>query len=39
MAFRLRFEQLLIDGADLVVRRDAQGHISVGGLDLGGEMR
>ncbi|HVQ05513.1 MAG TPA: YhdP family protein [Burkholderiaceae bacterium] len=39
MAFRLRFEQLLIDGAELVVRRDANGRISVGGLDLGGEMR
>ena len=39
MAFRLRFEQLLIDGAELVVRRDANGRVSVGGLDLGGEMR
>ncbi|HET9206142.1 MAG TPA: DUF3971 domain-containing protein, partial [Burkholderiaceae bacterium] len=39
MAFRLRFEQLLIDGAELVVRRDANGRISVGGLDLGGEVR
>ncbi|HYJ99157.1 MAG TPA: TIGR02099 family protein, partial [Burkholderiaceae bacterium] len=39
MAFRLRFEQLLIDRAELVVRRDAHGRISVGGLDLGGEMR
>ena len=39
MALQLRFEQLLIDGAELVVRRDAQGHISIGGLDLGGEMR
>ncbi len=39
MALRLRFEQLLIDGAELVVRRDASGRISVGGLDLAGEMR
>jgi len=39
MALHLRFEQLLIDGAELIVRRDAKGHISVGGLDLAGEMR
>lgn len=39
MALRLRFEQLLIDGAELVVRRDTHGRISVGGLDLAGEMR
>jgi uncharacterized protein (TIGR02099 family) len=39
MALRLRFEQLLIDGAQLVVRRDVQGHISIGGLDLAGEVR
>jgi uncharacterized protein (TIGR02099 family) len=39
LALHLRFEQLLIDGAELVVRRDAQGRISVGGLDLAGEMR
>jgi uncharacterized protein (TIGR02099 family) len=39
MALQLRFEQLLIDGAELVVRRDPQGHISIGGLDLAGEMR
>ncbi|HEX6722165.1 MAG TPA: DUF3971 domain-containing protein [Burkholderiaceae bacterium] len=39
MALRLRFEQLLIDAAQLVVRRDAQGRISVGGLDLAGEVR
>lgn len=39
LALQLRFEQLLIDGAELVVRRDAQGRISVGGLDLAGEVR
>jgi uncharacterized protein (TIGR02099 family) len=39
MTLQLRFEQLLIDGAELLVRRDAQGRISVGGLDLAGEMR
>jgi len=38
MALQLRFEQLLIDGAELVVRRDAQGRISVGGLDLAGRF-
>lgn len=34
LAFSLRFEQLLIDGADLEVRRDAQGRLSVAGLVL-----
>ena len=34
LAFQLRFEQLLIDDAQLVVRRDAKGNISVGGLEL-----
>lgn len=38
LALRLRFEQLLIDGAQLVVRRDPQGRISVGGLEMAGEM-
>ncbi len=39
LALQLRFEQLLIDAAHLVVRRDPQGRISVGGLDLAGEVR
>ncbi|MCG3188557.1 MAG: hypothetical protein LKCHEGNO_00618 [Burkholderiaceae bacterium] len=38
LALQLRFEQLLIDGAQLVVRRDANGHISVGGLEMAGEV-
>ena len=36
LAFDLRFEQLLIEGAELEVRRDAQGRLFVGGLGLGG---
>ncbi len=36
VALELRFEQLLIDGAELEVRRDAQGRLFVAGLDLGG---
>lgn len=36
LALSLRFEQLLIDGADLEVRRDAAGRISVAGLQLQG---
>ena len=36
LALDLRFEQLLIDGAELEVRRDAQGRIFVAGLDFGG---
>ena len=36
VALELRFEQLLIDGAELEIRRDAQGRIFVAGLDLGG---
>ncbi len=36
LAFELRFEQLLIDGAQLEVRRDAQGRLQVAGLDLSG---
>ena len=36
LALELRFEQLLIDGAELEIRRDAQGRIFVAGLDLGG---
>jgi uncharacterized protein (TIGR02099 family) len=38
LAFQLRFEQLLIDDAQLVVRRDSKGHISVGGLELAGQV-
>ncbi|HEU5297573.1 MAG TPA: YhdP family protein [Burkholderiaceae bacterium] len=38
LAFQLRFEQLLIDDAELVVRRDAKGHISFGGLEMAGEV-
>ncbi|MEK8051538.1 YhdP family protein [Ideonella sp. DXS22W] len=34
LAFRLRFEQLLIDGARLEVRRDARGRWHVAGLDV-----
>jgi uncharacterized protein (TIGR02099 family) len=33
---RLKFEQLLIDGAELDVRRDAAGRIFVAGIDLSG---
>lgn len=33
-AMELRFEQLLIDGAHLEIRRDARGHIFVAGLDF-----
>ena len=36
LSLELRFEQLLIDGAQLEVQRDAAGRISVGGLDLSG---
>ena len=36
LAFELRFEQLLIDGAELEVRRDAGGRIFVAGLDFSG---
>ena len=34
LAWHLNFEQLLIEGAQLEVRRDAQGHVFVGGLDF-----
>ncbi len=37
LAFHLRFEQLLIDGARLDIRRDAQGRIHVAGMDVEGE--
>ena len=36
LALELRFEQLLIDGAELDVRRDAGGRIFVAGLDFSG---
>ncbi len=35
LGFELRFRQLLIDGAELDVRRDTQGRIFVAGLDMG----
>ena len=35
-AFELHFEQLLIDGAHLEVRRDARGHVFVAGIDFSG---
>ncbi len=39
VAFELRFEQLLIDGAELEARRDGQGRISVAGFDFGSANR
>ncbi|MDQ6629855.1 MAG: TIGR02099 family protein [Pseudomonadota bacterium] len=36
LALELRFEQLLIEGPSLDVRRDADGHIRIAGLDFGG---
>lgn len=36
LALELRFEQLLIDGAQLEVRRDASGRFFVAGLDFSG---
>jgi uncharacterized protein YhdP len=38
LALQLRFDQLLIDDAQLVVRRDPKGHISVGGLEMAGQV-
>ncbi len=35
LAFELRFEQLLIEGARLEMRRDARGRIHVAGLEVG----
>lgn len=36
LALELRFEQLLVDGAQIEVRRDAQGRIRIAGLATGG---
>jgi uncharacterized protein (TIGR02099 family) len=36
LGLEVRFEQLLIDGAHLEIRRDAKGRFIVGGLELGG---
>jgi uncharacterized protein (TIGR02099 family) len=36
LALRLRFDQVLIDGATLDLRRDASGRLHVAGLDWGG---
>ena len=36
LALDLRFEQLLIEGAELEVRRDRQGRIFIAGIDIGG---
>ena len=38
LALELRFEQLLVDGAELEVRRDAGGRIFVAGLDFSGAV-
>ena len=35
LAFELRFEQLLIEGAQLEIRRNAAGRVFVAGLDIG----
>jgi uncharacterized protein (TIGR02099 family) len=37
LALHLRFDQLLIDGARLEVRRDAEGRLHVAGMDVEGE--
>ena len=37
LALELRFEQLLIDGAQLELRRDPQGRFFVAGLDVSGD--
>ena len=36
VALELRFEQLLVEGAELEVRRDRAGRVYVGGLDVSG---
>jgi uncharacterized protein (TIGR02099 family) len=38
LAFEPRFEQLLVDDADLEIRRDALGRLHVAGIALGGEQ-
>jgi len=38
LALEPRFEQVLIEGAQLEVRRDVQGHVFVAGLDLSGAV-
>ena len=35
LSFDLRFDQLLLDGPELDVRRDARGHLHVAGIELG----
>ncbi|WP_158219835.1 YhdP family protein [Ideonella sp. A 288] len=37
LSLQLRFDQLLIDGPRLEVRRDAQGRLRVAGIDMDGE--
>jgi len=39
LSFEPRFEQLLIDGAELDMRRDEQGRIWIAGLNVGGSDR
>ena len=39
LAFELRFEQLLIEGAQLEIRRNAAGRVFVAGLDIGWATR
>jgi uncharacterized protein (TIGR02099 family) len=39
LSLELRFEQLLIDGAQLEMRRDAQGRVFVAGLEVGSTER
>ena len=36
VALELRFEQVLVEGAELEVRRDREGRVHVGGLDVSG---
>jgi uncharacterized protein (TIGR02099 family) len=38
LAFEPRFEQLLVDGADLEIRRDVLGRLHVAGIALGGDQ-
>ncbi len=39
LGFELRFQQLLVDGAQLDVRRDASGRLFVAGMDMSGPGR